>query len=166
MTEIPVAFTSTVSGGKTPYTYEWNFGDAIISNEANPVHTFTNAGQYTVTLTVTDSNEVTKTTTKTITIQTTEGKSAEIKQVNGGFGVKATIAAGDNDCLWTINVDGRFVIFNGGASGTIQANKEVKVTLPFTLAFGKVDITVTANEIQKQYTAFALGPMFLKVQEI
>jgi len=34
----------------------WDFGDGFRSSEASPSHTYTNAGQYTVTLTVTDAH--------------------------------------------------------------------------------------------------------------
>jgi len=49
-----VAFSSAVSGGGPPYTYQWNFGDRKTSTEQNP-RTFWSAGDYTVTLTVKDS---------------------------------------------------------------------------------------------------------------
>ncbi len=36
------------------FDYQWDFGDNTTSSELNPSHTYTNAGTYTVTLTVTD----------------------------------------------------------------------------------------------------------------
>jgi PKD repeat protein len=52
-----VQFTSEVesdveNGG--PYRYEWDFGDAGSSKEANPVYTYQKLGEYTVTLVVRD----------------------------------------------------------------------------------------------------------------
>ncbi len=38
-----------------PTTYYWDFGDATISDQANPTHLYSNPGSYTVTLTVTNS---------------------------------------------------------------------------------------------------------------
>lgn len=38
-----------------PLTYEWNFGDGTYTNTINPVYTYTVSGNYTVTLTVTDT---------------------------------------------------------------------------------------------------------------
>jgi PKD repeat protein len=49
-----VVFTD-LSTGSTPRTYMWNFGDGSISTNANPTHTYTTAGVYAVTLTVTNS---------------------------------------------------------------------------------------------------------------
>ena len=39
-----------------PLTYLWNLGDGATSTEANPAHTYTEPGQYAVTLTVSDGN--------------------------------------------------------------------------------------------------------------
>ena len=164
LTGIETLFIATVTGGKTPYTYNWNFGDGITSINQKPTHIYDETGTYTIALTVTDddSNIVSDTTT----IIVSEGiDSAEIKQVNGGFGIKATIAAGDNYCDWTININGNIILLGGEASGTIQSNTKETVKLPLTYAIGKVDITVTANEIQKHYTSFALGPLFLSLKE-
>ena len=42
------------STGTTPLTYAWEFGDGATSAEANPQHTYTKKGPYTVKLTVTN----------------------------------------------------------------------------------------------------------------
>jgi PKD repeat protein len=47
---LPVNFTDQSSGN--PTSWAWNFGDGGTSNQQNPSHTFSNAGSYTVTLTV------------------------------------------------------------------------------------------------------------------
>jgi PKD repeat protein len=48
----PIHFASAVSG-TGPFSYTWDFGDGVgASNEANPVYTYTAAGDYTVTLAV------------------------------------------------------------------------------------------------------------------
>jgi PKD repeat protein len=161
-----VTFNSEVTGGTTPYSYTWDFGDGITSSQKTPVHIYENAGTYTVTLTVTDALEEEKTATHTIKVESeSTSEEPQIKSVKGLFGVKATIAAGDSDCDWTINVDGKYVFSGGQATGTIPANMEQTVQLPLTLALGKVTVTVTANTIQEQYTAFTLGPIFLNLKE-
>jgi PKD repeat protein len=43
------------SQGLQPMTYSWNFGDGMTSTDQNPTHTYTQAGMYTVTLTVTNA---------------------------------------------------------------------------------------------------------------
>lgn len=52
---LTLSFATFVSGGTPPYTYQWNFGDGTGSPLSGPVHTYSEAGQYTVTLMVTDA---------------------------------------------------------------------------------------------------------------
>ena len=59
-------------GGTDPYTYEWSFGDGNTSNDFMPIHTYAEAGVYTVTLTVTDANGVQSTFTATLNLITNE----------------------------------------------------------------------------------------------
>jgi PKD repeat protein len=52
----PESFTGSASGGILPLIYAWDFGDGIgTSALQNPSYTYTVAGNYTVTLDVTDS---------------------------------------------------------------------------------------------------------------
>ena len=53
-----------------PYvdSWEWNFGDSQTGSERNPVHTYTQVGEYNVQVTVTDG-ECVKTANKTIYIE-------------------------------------------------------------------------------------------------
>ena len=157
-----VDFTSSVSGGKAPYSYAWNFGDGIASTEAMPTHVYENSGTYTVTLTVTDANDQTETKTKTVTVSTTDTSEVEITNVDGGLLLRATINS-EEPVDWSIDVDGT-VLFGGHASGTTQANTET-VKLPFTFGLGSVDITITAGSVQEHYTATMIGPFVLRLQE-
>jgi PKD repeat protein len=50
---LTVAFTDTSTG--SPTTFAWNFGDGTTSSTRSPSHTYTAAGQYTVTLTATNA---------------------------------------------------------------------------------------------------------------
>ena len=50
-----IQFYGSAYGSEPPYSYHWDFGDGTTSTEQNPVHTYTKAGNYTVTLTVTDA---------------------------------------------------------------------------------------------------------------
>jgi len=50
-----VSFSATASGGSTPYTFSWNFGDAGTASGQNRNHAYSTAGTFTVTLTVTDA---------------------------------------------------------------------------------------------------------------
>jgi PKD repeat protein len=69
-----VSFTSTVSFGIGPYTYDWNFGDGTPhSNAANPSHRFTASGTYPVTLQIHDSGSAQDATDSHLSIAVTAG---------------------------------------------------------------------------------------------
>lgn len=57
-------FTSGSTG--VGLSYAWDFGDGNTSAQQNPIHLYNQVGTYTVTLTVTDTCENTKSTSKTI----------------------------------------------------------------------------------------------------
>ena len=63
-----VQFTGSASGGQSPYSYSWNFGDGGSSGQQNPSHTYQASGTYTPTLTVTDSQNNKATSQVTITV--------------------------------------------------------------------------------------------------
>ncbi len=69
-TEITFTDNST-TGDANITTWAWDFGDGNTSNETNTTHTYAAAGNYTVTLTVTDANDETD-TTEEIIIEITE----------------------------------------------------------------------------------------------
>ncbi len=51
---IPVTFTDTSTGG--PTSWQWNFGDGTANSTApNPVHSYSNGGTFTVTLTISNT---------------------------------------------------------------------------------------------------------------
>ena len=57
---LSVKWTSTVEDGTPPYTYKWDFGDGSpASTDANPAHVYQKEGEFTATLTVTDSKGLT-----------------------------------------------------------------------------------------------------------
>lgn len=56
---LAVGLQALVSGGVPPYAYAWDFGDGATSTDANPNHTYTAPGNYTVQLTVVDASNQT-----------------------------------------------------------------------------------------------------------
>jgi PKD repeat protein len=71
-----VQFIPTVSGGFSPYSYEWNFGDGGTSTEAAPTHTYRKDGTFTVTLKIKDDKGNTADSTRTDYITVLPGWSA------------------------------------------------------------------------------------------
>jgi PKD repeat protein len=83
-TETSVRFSANTSGTQ-PVSYSWSFGDGTTSDAANPNHTYSEAGTYTVTLDVTNCGG---TVSRTMTITVTPYEAAicrEIEEMNSVF---------------------------------------------------------------------------------
>jgi PKD repeat protein len=65
---LTVNFSGSASGGTSPYTYSWAFGDGGSSTSQNPSHTYQSASTYTATLTVKDNATATASKSVTITV--------------------------------------------------------------------------------------------------
>src|SRR5256884_933356 len=63
-----VNFTGNASGGKTPYTYAWSFGDGASSTGQTPSHAFPISGTFTVSLSVSDSVKTSVQSSRSINI--------------------------------------------------------------------------------------------------
>src|SRR5438034_2620118 len=63
-----VNFTGNASGGKTPYTYTWSFGDGASSTGQTPSHAFPISGTFTLSLRVTDSVKTSVQSSRSINI--------------------------------------------------------------------------------------------------
>jgi PKD repeat protein len=72
--DLRVSFYATSSYDPDGYIiyYSWNFGDNTEDSGGRVTHTYTSAGTYTITLTVTDNLGMTSSTTQRITIQETQ----------------------------------------------------------------------------------------------
>jgi gliding motility-associated-like protein len=71
---LKVAFTdSSAAGSGTIASWQWDFGDGNLSSLQNPVHTYTNAGSFTVTLRVINSNGCVKVFTRPAYIKLSTG---------------------------------------------------------------------------------------------
>jgi len=172
-----INFIGFASGGTTPYTWAWDFGDSGTATVQNPTHTYAATGVYNVTLTVTDAAMATVSDVAVATVtEIPVEPELEISTITGGFGVKAVIknigtgAATNVD--WTIALDGKLVFVGKSSTGTIAsiaAAGESSIKSKFILGFGKTNIVVSATcdegataELTK--TAFVLGPLVLGVK--
>ncbi|RPH39754.1 MAG: DUF4349 domain-containing protein [Burkholderiales bacterium] len=69
-------FQPTVSGGFSPYTFTWDFGDGKTSTEQFPSHVYNKAGIYTVKLNIKDDKQGTTDATREDYITVTAGWTA------------------------------------------------------------------------------------------
>lgn len=117
-----VVFSGSASGGTSPYTYTWTFGDSSNSDSSdqNPGEiTFDTEGEYTVTFTVEDSDGGTSSDSVTITVESssvdstpvasiTSPSSATTINVGDSINFQANVTGG-NDPLtywWNFGTDG------------------------------------------------------------
>ena len=104
---LPVLFSTNVENIDGAAKYEWDFNNDgnIDSTLANPIYTFTDAGIYNVTLTVTDDRGADFSVLKTTSVKVDQGvPDIELKADAG------------NDMYFTVGNDG--VVINLDASGT------------------------------------------------
>ena len=94
-----VSFKDISTGSPTPWS--WNFGDGGTSIQQNPAHSFAQAGQYSVSLTVTNS---TGPSTISKSIQVGSGSSATITEFSTFTpqGSPSAIISGPGGALWFI----------------------------------------------------------------
>jgi PKD repeat protein len=111
---LAVAFTDTSTDANgTIASRSWNFGDSTTSTAANPSKTYTTAGTYTVTLTVTDNDGASNTTSKSVTVSSTGGTQTYTNAADYTISDNATVES-------PITVSGR--TGNGGASTPVAVN--------------------------------------------
>jgi PKD repeat protein len=102
MRDYSIQLFGAATGGTPPYSYEWDFGDnKRPSDEQNPNHIYTDAGTYTVTLTVTDNAGDSATDTAEVTVAAPD--------------VVVANAGGPYSCAL-----GDAVFFSGSATGGIK----------------------------------------------
>jgi hypothetical protein len=161
-----IHFTAAASGGATPYTYAWTFGDGGTSSDQNPDHSYTAAGNYTATLTVTDAASNTATDTATVTI-VAPVPHFSVESIAGGLGISAvikntgTINATAN---WKIQLTGGLIILGKSKTGSADiAVGQTATVKDFVFGFGKTSIAVTAGDASKTASGTVVIILVLKV---
>jgi PKD repeat protein len=153
----PLAVNFSSQGSYDPdgtiASYAWNFGNGATSNQANPSYTYTAAGNFTATLTVTDNNGATNSKNISITVQQApnpviyvNGISMSLIQSGGNARGQAVITVFDGNGAPRPNV-AVLAKWSGlttdSESGTTDANGRVTFTSNSTRKSGTFTITVT-----------------------
>lgn len=93
-----VSFDS--SNSISPDTYLWDFGDGNSSTEANPIHIYSNDGQFNVSLTVTTQFGATNTLTEAIVLNEPAHFIPEIIEPGFNMGNGGSNDTGDSRAFW------------------------------------------------------------------
>src|SRR6266581_3056311 len=67
-----ITFTASASGGASPYTFTWGFGDGRSATGSPTTHVYSTSGAYTVTLTTSDSTGKTALVSKNVMVSTSD----------------------------------------------------------------------------------------------
>jgi len=103
-----ITFTDTSTDDSAVASWAWDFGDEETSTEQNPKHTYTEVGDYTVTLTVTDDeDETSEAYTMDISVVL---KDIVTTAIDAGFSTLAT-ALTAADLVETLQGEGPFTVF-------------------------------------------------------
>src|SRR3989475_710393 len=122
---VTIAFTATSVGGTLPYSYAWNFGDGSTGSGAITGHSYSSVGQYSVTVTVTDSTGKTATSSQSVTV-------AQPNALTAAF----TYAP-------SAPISGQSVTFTGTASGG---------TSPYSYSWNLAGTSKTGNPVSQSFT--------------
>lgn len=148
----------------------WNFGDGTTSSAANPSHTYTSAGAFTATLTVTDNLGATGTAALTINVAAPPG----VMRVTA-ISLTARLRSG------TVTVDGAVTVRNssnaavagalvnitwtrpGGSTATQSATTDASGVARFTTSGVRGTYTLRVNDVTKTgYTFDRAGSVLTK----
>ncbi len=104
-------------------SYSWDFGDGSSSTQANPVHAYSRAGNYNVTLTVTDNGGASNSTTTTANVGSTQN-TPPTANVNGPYSANVNVSVSFSS-RGSVDPDGRIVSYSwdfGDGSSSAQAD--------------------------------------------
>ena len=139
---VSIAFTSTVLGGLSPYTYAWSFPGGGTSSLADPVHVFHSVGTFRVWLNVTDhasdhAGDFQFLSVILSTLSATLTAYPNPVALNGSTSVNFTIATGVAPYVWTLTLNGSALNISSTFAGHYTFHAIARVT--FTFFFNVTD---------------------------
>lgn len=159
---LTVNFSGRATGGVSPYTYSWNFGDGQSSTSQNPSHTYTLTDSYVATLTVKDSqgaqasDSMTVSVTQTadpLTVLASASPTAGLAPLSVSFTGSASGGTSPYSYSWDFGDGGSSTTQNSSHTYTAIGNYTATLTVTDASsdkAVSPVGITVTST------TAFSL----------
>jgi PKD repeat protein len=156
-----VQFTAVTTDDHLIATYAWTFGDGGSSAAANPSHTFTSAGTYDVTLTVTDDHGATATARYAVVATGAQ------PIANGGFAGGTSGWVKEGDCSSSSQLIGDDALHGNAFELSFSGGGSCGPTLLWQVAAIDVDdqasVRVRADVKLMVYAGFYSGPVRLKV---
>ncbi|MBU1941897.1 MAG: DUF362 domain-containing protein [Candidatus Thermoplasmatota archaeon] len=140
-----IQFYGNVTGGTPPYTWYWNFGNSNYSTQQNPLYGYTQADEYTITLTVTDDHGLQGTD---ITSATIHGPQLHINPIKSSLFKIATSITNEGADAYGINwkitlIGGAFTgTITEGLNLTIPTHETITITSKTILGFGPTQVTI------------------------
>jgi flagellin-like protein len=170
---LAITFTDTSTAGSGTITSRaWNFGDSGTSNAQNPTHSYSTPGQKTVTLTVTDSNGKTSTTSQQVIAGNFVAPTAEFTISNSNPNVGETITFTDistssgtiNIWSWNFGDSATSSVQNPVHSYTTPGVKTVTLTVTDSLSHtSTVSHTIDVNDYAAPIASFTFAPTTIAI---
>ena len=139
-----ITFNGTAAGGTPPYTYYWDFGEGSSSTEQNTSHCYSAPGTYDVTLTVTDANGCTNSTTKPVVASGYTTGLSITKEANVTSATVGTVIGYTINVSNTGNVNLTSVLVTDSLTGLSET---IDILAPAAFQIVNTTHTVTESEI-------------------
>jgi len=134
---LPVSFTGTASGGTPPYSVLWSFGDMVASTSLGASHAYGAAGNYTVSLRISDAVEGYGIRWANVTVHPLPEVDAVLSTLTPDAGTNVTFAASVNGGTAPFTYD--WVFGDGNASATASGQHAYGATGTFRGSISVVD---------------------------
>ncbi len=144
----PVAFNATATGGVSPYTFTWNFGDGSVSTGKTVTHVFFTAGAYTVVLTTTDAGGVHATASHYVIVVSTFQLDFAFQLASTGSPTTFNATLGLSQYYWDFGDGGTYFSY-GSSNGAFATHSYSRSGTFFVVltTYNSSSSTATASHI-------------------
>ena len=184
-----VNFTATSTGGLSPYSYSWSFGDGTNGSGYSTSHAYDSANTYSVVLVATDANGTTVSDTKVLAVVVTPNPPiiltvASSESVNDGSNLTFNVSAVEDSSqeislsCESCSTIGAIFTSNSGpgrAFGTFSwTPSEAQAPGVYQVVFSSTDgtqvanatVTITVNEDYAPPTLYVPGTLIVRDGEV